>query len=334
MPAPIPTRSSYQALVTVGLCLVLCFVAPRTQAAEPMALGIATQPSAALLQIAVEAGLLEAEGVDVKVTRYPSGKRAMLDGLFAGKAQVISSADAPVVANAFKRDDFAIIATIFLADNVNSIIARRDAGIQQPSDLNGKRLATQRASAVHYFLHLFMLKNQIVHQGTQKTFLPAVELPDALASGQIDAFSMREPFIGQAKALLGDNAIVFKEPGLYPQYELVVVDRDYLAANPEAVRGLLRALIKAHELLDEDPTAAATVVARFLDVDPEPILAQVSDWSTDVVLNQALLLALEFEAQWMIDDGITDQRRIPNMLRVIDPAPLKAVAPRAVTLKY
>jgi ABC-type nitrate/sulfonate/bicarbonate transport system substrate-binding protein len=117
MSVSIPTGWLKRLLIPLELGAILILLASPANAAEPMALGIATQPSAALLQIAVERGLLEAEGVDATVTRYPSGKRALLDGLFAGKAQVISTADAPIVANAFKRDDFAVIGTIFFAGN-------------------------------------------------------------------------------------------------------------------------------------------------------------------------------------------------------------------------
>jgi ABC-type nitrate/sulfonate/bicarbonate transport system substrate-binding protein len=303
-------------------------------AAEPMALGIGTQPSAALLQIAVAQGLLQAEGIEPTVTRYPSGKRALRDGLFAGRAEVVSATEAPVVASAFERTDFVVVAAIFQADDVNSIIARRDAGITQPADLRGKRVATQRASAVHYFLHLFMLKHRIPHDDVVLSFLQAEALPRALADGTIDAFSMREPFIRQARARLGDNVVVFNEPGLYPQYELLVVDRAYLERQPERVRALLRALGKAHELLLAEPARAEAAVARFLKVDPAVMVGRAAGWRTEVMLSQALLLVMEFEAQWLIDDGLVDAAAIPNFLNFIDPAPLAAVAPAAVTMQH
>ena len=41
------------------------------------------------------------------------------------------------------------------------------------------------------------------------------KLPAALATGAIDAFSMREPFIGEAQKLLDGTGIVFQEPGMY-----------------------------------------------------------------------------------------------------------------------
>jgi ABC-type nitrate/sulfonate/bicarbonate transport system substrate-binding protein len=311
---------------------VVLLWAVAASAAEPMGIGISTQPSAALLQIAAERGLFAAHGIDARISRYPSGKRAMLDGLFTGAADVVSAADTPVVANAFSRQDFAVLAAIFQADDVNRIIARRDAGIAVATDLRGKTIGTQRASAVHYFLHLFLAKHRIRHDEVTAKFLKAEELPEALAAGDIDAFSMREPFIGQAHALLGDNAIVFEEPRLFPQYELLLVRRDYLLAHPETIRGLLRALGQAAVLMNEDAAAMTDLIARYIGGDDADVAEALHGWRPRLFLDQGMLLAMEFEAEWIIDDGLTDQSRIPNLLRIIDPEPLAEVDPDAVTM--
>jgi sulfonate transport system substrate-binding protein len=316
----------------IWLLAITCCCAASTQAGEPMSIGISTQPSAALLQIAAERGLLAAQGIDARISRYPSGKRAMLEGLFTGQVDVVSAADTPVVANAFSRQDFAILSAIFQADDVNSIIARRDAGINAPTDLRGKTLGTQQASAVHYFLHLFMAKHRIRHDQLEIEFLQAEALPAALAAGEIDAFAMREPFIGQAEELLGDNAIVFKEPRLFRQYELLLVSRDYLQAHPETVRALLRALEQAALLMQENAAGMTDLIARFIGGDASDVKHALDGWRPRLFLDQGLLLAMEFEADWIIEDGLTDQSRIPNLLRIIDPEPLAEVDPDAVTM--
>jgi ABC-type nitrate/sulfonate/bicarbonate transport system substrate-binding protein len=74
---------SMKILFLLGLIL-----AHSSAIAQTMALGIATQPSAALLQIAVERGLLKDEGIAASVTRYPSGKHALQEGLFTGEVDV------------------------------------------------------------------------------------------------------------------------------------------------------------------------------------------------------------------------------------------------------
>jgi len=85
-------------------------------------------------------------------------------------------------------------------------------------------VATQRASAVHYFLHLFLLRHGMSEDDVDLSFMKAEELPGALSEGTIDAFSMREPFIGEAKRLMGEQAVVFSEPALYVKtFNLVAV---------------------------------------------------------------------------------------------------------------
>jgi len=316
----------------IGLVPIVLLCAASASAAEPMGIGIGTQPSAALLQIAAERGLLAAQGIDARISRYASGKRAMLDGLFTGAADVVGAADTPVVANAFKRQDFAVLAAIFQADDVNRIIARRDAGIDSPADLRGKTVGTQEASAVHYFLHLFLAKHRIGYDEVTLKFFNAEALPKALADGEIDAFSMREPFIGEAQALLGDNAIVFKEPRLFPQYELLLVRRDYLQAHPARVRALLRALGQAAKLMQDDAAGMTALIARFIGGDLADVTEALRGWRPRLFLDQAMLLGMEFEAEWIIHDGLTNQSRIPNLLRIIDPEPLAEIDPDAVRM--
>ena len=89
-------------------------------------IGVALQPSSALIIIALENGYLSAEGLEIDVKTYPSGKRALLDGLFTGDVDLVSASDAPIVFNSFARQDFSVIASIFSADNFNRVIARRD----------------------------------------------------------------------------------------------------------------------------------------------------------------------------------------------------------------
>jgi hypothetical protein len=140
-----------------------------TGAVEPAAndvlrIGLSLQPSNALVMVALDQGYFADEGLKVSVKNYPSGTRALSDGMFSGKVDLVTASDVPVVLNSFERQDFSIIATIFKVENLNRIAARADRGVATPVDLKGKRIATQRGSAVHFFLHLFLLENGISEQ--------------------------------------------------------------------------------------------------------------------------------------------------------------------------
>ena len=313
------------------LWLVLGF--PVSAAEQVLRVGVPLAPSSALIVIALENGYLSAEGLEIKVKTYPSGKRALLDGLFTGDVDLVSACDAPVVFNSFARQDFKIIASIFSADNLNRVIARRDRGIAKPADLKGKRVATQKASAVHFFLHLFLLENGLSEKDVRLSYMKAGKLPAALVNGDIDAFSMREPYISQAAALLGqDKAVIFAEPGVYDQSDQIVVLDKTLAEKPDAIRGFLKALARAETFIDNNIQQAAGILAKVLKGDPAAIKTLLSESRYNLKLTQTLFLRLEDEAQWVVDAKLTRHKTAPNFLRFIDTAPLKAVRPNSVTI--
>lgn len=94
-------------------------------------------------------------------------------------------------------------------------MARRDRGIEEAADLRGKHIATQRGSAVHFFLHLCLVSHGLTEEDVTLSFMKGEELPAALAEGRIDAFSMREPYVSEASSLLGERVVIFGHKSIY-----------------------------------------------------------------------------------------------------------------------
>ncbi len=327
------TRFHRMARAAVVVALSLAAVMPgAADAAEPLRIGLARQPSSALVILAADRGYFVAEGLDIEVTWYPSGKRALRDGLFRGRADVISSTEVPVVFGSFERQDLRVLASVYATDNVNRIVARRDRAIVQQSDLRGKRVATQRASAVHFFLHLFHLDQGLAATDLEIAYMKAEDLPGALARGEIDAFSMREPFIGQAVDLLGDNAVVFSAPGLYVQAELLVASDALVASRPGDVAKALRALLRAEEFARQHSEEVARVLAERLGSDEAAISKVLAASQLRVHLPQDLLPRLEEMARWATESGLVQASTIPNYLDLFHLDGLRAIRPDAVTV--
>ena len=318
-------------IIVMLVALAALLLSSSALAATKLRLAVAGQPMSALMHIAVKEGFFKAEGLEVDVTTHISGKRALLDGLFAGKADVATTSDVPLAFNAFKRNDFRAVAAINFVDNTNRIVARKDAGIQSPEDLKGKRIATQKSSAVHYFMYLFLLKHGMLDEDVQVSYMKGNMLPKALANNEIDAFSMREPYVGQAVELLGDNAVVFAEPGLFPQFDLVLVKKD-IAAQPELLESLVKGLLKAEQFAKNSPVKAMRDVADTVGTSPERIKKLWQDYQLNVHLPQALLLSLESEAAWIMDSGFVSSPSEPDMLKLIETAPLMKLKPEAVSI--
>jgi len=269
---------------------------------------------------------------NVSVQTYASGKRALLDGLLTGKVDVITTSDIPLVANSFTHEDMRILAGINYLDNVNSIVARRDQGIDKPADIAGKRFGIQKSSAVHYFAHLFFSKHGLSEEAVEPVYMKGSKFPAAIAAGEIDAFSMREPYVSQALTKLGDNGVVFTEPGLYPQYELVVASRGLLEREPGVALAMLKALSEAERFARRNPGQAQQLVADFIKGDADALAQAWNSFSLHLRLDQSLLSALEQEARWAIRRQLTDARAVPNYLTFIHFDALEAINRRAVTI--
>ena len=306
------------------------------QYVEPISIRLAMtmQPSSALSIIAAEKGLFKKYGLTVTFTEFPSGKRALRDGLLAGKADVAFSSDVPIVSTALSGKPIHVIATTFMANDVNRIVARKDHGITSPGDLRGKRVATQRASAVHFFLSLFLSENGLASTDIHASYMKAEELPAALAAGSIDAFSMREPYVSEAVDLLGDRAVVFSAPGLYQQFDAVVVEDSFYRNNAKAIERLLKALLAAESYAAEHPKESIAVVAGRLGASESSIEPLWNRYTLKLAVDQSYLLLLESISRWMLNAGVSDADGTisPEYLKIIDTDPLERIDPNRITL--
>ena len=228
--------------------------------------------------------------------------------------------------------DVVAVGTLFAADNINRIVARRDLGIHHPADLRGRRIATQRASAVHFFLHRFLAKHELSESEVKLLFMRAEELPVALAGGEIDAFSMREPYVTTARELLGGRAEVFAAPGLYHQLEVLVASAKLVRNHPQRLPKLLRALVQAERYAARHPAEAIAITAAYLGVPKQKIEALWPTIKLRVTLDQPLLSLLESEARWAMESGVVETREMPKFRERLYRQALGEVDPTRVRL--
>ncbi|MCI5211251.1 MAG: hypothetical protein D3910_21255, partial [Candidatus Electrothrix sp. ATG2] len=69
-------------------------------------LALALQPSSGLIFVALEKGFFTQAGLHIKLIEYPSGKRALNEGLLTGRADIAVSADVPLAAAALEGHSF------------------------------------------------------------------------------------------------------------------------------------------------------------------------------------------------------------------------------------
>lgn len=302
---------------------------PQTSAS--VSLAVPQHPTSLLTFIALEKGYFAAHGLRVTTVPYPSGKRALEEGLFTGKADAAFANDVPVALAGMARNDFRILCTTLSADNPNQIVARKDHGIAVAADLKGKKIGTQKGSSVHFFLHLFLMENNLSDKDVVPVFMKAEELPAALGSGAVDAISMRDPITTQAKQMLGDKAVVFQAPGLYQQMEILVVRKDMLDRRPKVANALVQGLHDAEHFAAAHPDEAAAILAKQMSIPIGEAQAFMSSAKPEVTLHQSLLVLLETEARWAKNTGLSPNGP-PDYLPLVATRCLSQIKPEGVTL--
>jgi NitT/TauT family transport system substrate-binding protein len=288
---------------------------------------------ATLSIIAIQKGYFADEGLTVDVTRYVSGARA-LSAMLTGAVDVATTAEVPVVAESFRRQDFRVFVSIASAGNQHWIVARKDAGIEKPADLRGKRVATQRTSAVHFFLHVFLLYNGMADGDVALSFRQMEELVPALANGEVDAISAREPYVSEATDRLGKQAVVLGAADAYVRTEHLAASAAWLSQHPEAARRLVRALLRAEDFARRESAETKRTVAEQVRV---PLVRLSEEWPyihLRVALEQSLLPQLEEEARWMMNTRLVPAGPAPNYLELLDLGVLNAVKPEVVTVVH
>ena len=301
---------------------------------EKLRVGFGLQPTSMLTILAIQNGYFKRHNLDIIVHHYPSGKRALKEGLKSNTIDIASTADIGFWGQVNAIPDMKIITALTSNGNLNRIVAREDSGITSPHDLIGKKIATQSNSAVHFFLHRFLDVHEIHRVTNQKIiFMKAEQLVDALKNKRIDAFSMREPFISQAKKVLGDKAIIFDAPGIYEQYGLLVAKEGYLKSHKNAIIKYLLALNDAKNYYLSHKEYAQHIIAEYLGADIQVIQESLEGTKCLISLNDPLRILLGSQYAWMSKEVFKQVEKF-DIDYYIDSEPMESLFPQRVYKNY
>lgn len=320
--------------ICVGICLLICLAVSTpfmAQASEPLIVADAPALLTGLIGLAAQKGYFTNEGLDVRIIDFKTGDEATR-AMFEGRADIATVAETAFVFDSFREKDFSLFATIGSWDNEVKIVAREDRKINSIGDLRGKRVATQGRLSTHYFLHQALLKHGLTMADIKPVFRKAAELPAALEAGEIDAFAMREPFIGEARQRLGNRIKLFEEPGLYWKTFNLLARNATLKQRSSAIIGFLRALHKAEKFLQERPQDAVRILAERLKSSPDKMAGDLSKVKLRLTLEQRLIYVLENVADWAISEKLISSGSVPNFMPMIYRDALLVVKPNSVTI--
>jgi NitT/TauT family transport system substrate-binding protein len=299
---------------------------------EPMTIAANTHyVGTGLVFIAQMKGYFANEGLNVTLQPYTTGKSA-LDAALVGRADLATVADIPIMFAVTKGQPVSIVATISTVEKDPGIIGRKDKGVLTLASLNGKRIGVTLGTSAHFVLETFLIRQKLSTDDVTLRDMQPQEFSDAMAKGEVDAIATWEPYLGSLRTQLGANGTVVYSEGIYELPFTIAGARDYVVSHPEAIKKLLRALVRAERFYKDEPEAGRKIIAGAINVSLENLQEVWPTYRLNVALNQSLLLTLEDETRWAIKKQLTAGPDMPNYLNYLYLDGLKAVKPESVTV--
>jgi NitT/TauT family transport system substrate-binding protein len=216
------------------------------------------------LFMAQQEGLFRKNGLEVELIHIPSSSRA-IQAILAGEIAISFMDGSNAVQANLKGANLALVAG---ATNrmVFSLMAKPE--FKSVSDLRGKKIGITRVGSSTHTSALYAL-NQAGLRPSDYQILPLVEVPNiftALVAGQIDAGVVSPPTNSRArKAGFRELANLAKDG---PEYVSVALgtDRNYVSANEDIVRRVVRSYTEGVQIFKNNKGAALKMIQNQLKV--------------------------------------------------------------------
>jgi NitT/TauT family transport system substrate-binding protein len=320
------------ALVGFGAWYLAGSPEPSATPAEPVIVAYSPFESTALLWVAEDRHLFERNGLNVTLRRYDSGAES-LDGVVHGEADVtVGVTEFPLVRKALQEVNVSAIGTIDKGEFIY-LVARKDRGIVNVSDLKGKRVGTTTGTIAEFHLGRFLALNGMTMKDITLVDIKTPEgWANEVADGNIDAISTSQPYASAARDRLGDTAVMWSAQSRQPLFALVVSTNTWIAGHPVTVRKFLNSLAEAEEYTNTHPAEARAIVQQRLNLTAAYMPAVWQQNQFSLSLDQSLITAMEDEARWMIENRMTNATAMPDFRNYISTNGLADVKPGSVNI--
>jgi ABC-type nitrate/sulfonate/bicarbonate transport system substrate-binding protein len=305
----------------------------RTQAPVSLnAVSIGTTASEvnALILIAKEQGYFTGNGINLIHRTYPSGAAA-LAAVLAHEVDLATGSEFAFVGQILAAKEICTLASIDRS-SLEHLVARRDGGISDLVDLKGKTVGVPIASRPEFALDRFLFFRGIDVSELTLVDVPVDQSVEALAGGKVDAVASWQPYVDRAKERLGGQIVTWSIQEDQPSYTLVMSKAGWAVENRELATRFLRSLVQAEEYVAGKPEAARALLYERLGYDQAYINSVWAEHAFSILLDQALVVAMEDQARWIINKNSAGNEQMPDLVVHICSEALEGVKPEAVNL--
>lgn len=320
------------ALVGLGAWYFQNAPKPYAGTPEPIVVGLPSPAeSSALLYIADEQHYFTANGLNVTLKEYDTGKHAVNDMLAYKNPDIAVATEYVLAGNAFEDREVQGIGTIS-RQYIFYIVARKDHGIENVSDLKGKRIGVSPGTISEFYIGRFLELNNINLRDVTIVDTQPAHFEDALGNGTVDAVTVWGTYADSIEDRLGSNAVVWSDQSSQKVYWTAICRDDWIAQHPELITRFLKSLDEAAKYAVDHPAEAKAILKERLGVDDAYIAKVWSNSRYSLSLDQSLVIAMEDEGRWMINNNLTAEKSMPDYTDYLYLKGIEEVKPEAVNI--
>lgn len=285
--------------------------------------------------VADRRGLFAAGGVEADVRYGFSGKRN-LEKLRAGETDFALMALTPLVIDLLQdpdpgeADDPVILASLVHSTRLNQVLALTGSGLERPADLVGRRVGIMRGTNAEFVWSLFAAYHGLDPGAVEVVDRPVPDLLTAILDQRIDAAVLWEPWTTRLHQGTGGAVRVFPGSNVYTAKWVLVARRASVARDAGQARAVLDAYREAIEYIEQHTGEALEIYARQAAVSPDLLAGVHRDLSFELSLDWSVIATLQQQLQWAGHAGYERAGPPPRVLSLIEPGPLRSLAPHAV----
>ncbi|MFJ5984480.1 ABC transporter substrate-binding protein [Lentzea sp. NPDC092896] len=238
-------------------------------------IGILATVDNAPVRLAEKRGFFQQEGLGVEVKVYGSGPEALtavsggsldiclINYVSFFQAAASRAVNGRIVFDAYQGTQDSLV-----------LVAKPEANIREPKDLAGKKISVHASGNINELLLRELLRNNGLEPGAA-AYVPVKfpEIQAALASNQIQAGVLVEPYISRAAQELGAKPVLPLIIGPTADMPLsgYVAQTQFTQDNPKTVAAFQRAMKKANQLAETDRNALTEVLPDLTKVPAESV---------------------------------------------------------------
>lgn len=244
--------------------------------------------------VALEKGLFEKEGVQVKVAGIFKAGPELMSGFSAGDLDMGYVGIAPsttAVANKTAR----VVALAQVNTEGSALVIRKEDKIQTVSDLMGKTVAVPGHATVQDFLfRKALLKFKTPADQVKIMVLKPPEMIGALRTNQIDGFIAWEPFPAKA-VTMGLGRVLISSREIWKDHPCcaLVCDERFFKAKREQAKAMVRAHVKAIDFILRNREEAIQIGIKYTGMDEASVRLAMEN------VNYTPILSVEGEKEYV-----------------------------------